>query len=123
MKKGDMPKVWERRKRSFTLGIPEFAKEIDAIEDEFKNDLWSAQHGRKIRFGKWGKVILPKLRELGISYKELEDDGTALPVSHYSIDYKRPAYYDDELKIITTILSCEGVRIEFEYEVLNSHLL
>lgn len=74
-------------------------------------------YGNYAQYFEVGRV--EALRELGVSYKELEDDGIALPVSHYSVDYKRPAYYDDELRVITKIMSCEGARIEFEYEVLN----
>ena len=40
-----------------------------------------------------GRVEL--LRSLGISYKELENAGYALPVVNMNINYKKPAYYDD----------------------------
>ena len=43
------------------------------------------------------------LRELGLSYKELEDQGIALPVKDYSVEFKRPAKYDDELIIKTDV--------------------
>ena len=59
------------------------------------------------------------LRELGISYKELEDDGILLPVSEYNVKYLKPAFYDDELRIVTTINERPGVRIRFEYRVYN----
>lgn len=74
-------------------------------------------YGNYAQYFEVGRV--EALRELGVSYKELEDDGIALPVSHYSVEYKRPAYYDDVLQVITTIVSCEGARIEFEYKVNN----
>jgi acyl-CoA thioester hydrolase len=57
------------------------------------------------------------LRGIGLSYKDLEDRGIGLPVSHYSIEYKRPAHYDDVLKVTTRLLSSEGARLFFEYEV------
>jgi len=59
------------------------------------------------------------LRELGVSYKELEDQGVGLPVQNYQITYKRPAYYDDLLTVLTRIRSCEGARIIFDYQVRN----
>ena len=37
------------------------------------------------------------LRELGVTYKQLEDDGIILPVLEYQIKYFKPAYYDEEL--------------------------
>lgn len=59
------------------------------------------------------------LRDLGVSYKELEDRGIGLPVRTYSITYKRPAYYDDLLTVSTLIESTDGPRIFFSYEVHN----
>ena len=61
------------------------------------------------------------LRDLGISYKELEDDGVLLPVAEFNIKYLKPALYDDELRIVTTIKEQPGVRIRFEYSVFNQH--
>jgi acyl-CoA thioester hydrolase len=60
------------------------------------------------------------LRELGFSYRTLEDSGILLPVLDFTIRYRRPAYYDDELTIRTTIPELPGARIKFDYEVLNA---
>lgn len=60
------------------------------------------------------------LRQLGISYRSLEDAGILLPVLDYSVRYRRPAYYDDELEIRTVITKLPQARIHFEYEVLNA---
>lgn len=59
------------------------------------------------------------LRSLGMSYKSLEDDGVMLPVSHFEVDYIRPAYYDDELAVTTAITELRGARLFFEYEIRN----
>ena len=59
------------------------------------------------------------LRALGISYRELEDEGTLLPVLDFSIKYIRPAYYDDELRIKVTIRELPTARIKFFYETYN----
>ena len=55
------------------------------------------------------------LRSLGISYRSLEDSGILLPVTEYQIKFYKPALYDDELIILTTIPSMPGARIRFEY--------
>ena len=60
------------------------------------------------------------LRKLGHSYKELEDSGVMLPVSHFEIDYLKPAYYDDELFVTTLIKELKGTRLFFEYEIHNA---
>ena len=64
-----------------------------------------------------GRVEL--LRSLGISYRELEEKGFALPVVSFEINYKKAAYYDDELTIRTTIKELPSARIEFYYEAFN----
>ncbi len=74
-------------------------------------------YGNYAQFLEVGRV--EALRESGVSYKELEDNGIALPVQNYQISYKRPAYYDDVLTIVTRIKKLEGARIVFDYEVFN----
>lgn len=59
------------------------------------------------------------LRELGFTYKKLEDDGILLPVLNYSVKYISPAYYDDLITVRTYIKSVPSARIHFEYEVYN----
>ena len=59
------------------------------------------------------------LREMGISYREMEDGGISLPVSEYKIKYIKPAFYDDQLLIKTQIREMPGVRIVFHYESYN----
>ena len=61
------------------------------------------------------------LRQLGVSYKDMEDGGISLPVLEYKIKYLKPAYYDDELIIKTSIKELPGVRIIFNYETYNQH--
>jgi acyl-CoA thioester hydrolase len=41
------------------------------------------------------------LRNLGISYKWMEESGIMLPVVSLNINYKKPARYDDLLKVKT----------------------
>ena len=66
-----------------------------------------------------GRVEL--LRSLGVTYKELEEMGFALPVVNLNINYKKPAYYDDELIIRTTIKEVPSAKITFYYEMLNTN--
>lgn len=59
------------------------------------------------------------LRQLGITYRELEEGGVMLPVLESHTKYLSPALYDDLLKISTTIREKPGVRIKFDYEIFN----
>lgn len=60
------------------------------------------------------------LRQLGFSYKELEQMGVMLPVLENHTKYFAPALYDDLLRIKTTIREKPGVRIRFHYEIYNA---
>lgn len=59
------------------------------------------------------------LRTLGMSYKEMEDNGILLPVYTFSVKYFKPAFYDDLLTIKTTIPKLPEARVLFEYETFN----
>jgi acyl-CoA thioester hydrolase len=60
------------------------------------------------------------IRQLGFSYKQMEDDGIALPVLEFSIKYFKPAFYDDELTIETTVIEIPKLRIHFIYKTFNA---
>lgn len=74
-------------------------------------------YGNYAQFFEVGRV--EALRSMGVSYKSLEDEGVMLPVSEYAVKYMSPAYYDDNLKIITYLTKLEGTRLFFEYEIFN----
>ena len=59
------------------------------------------------------------LRELGFSYKWMEQNNVHLPVINLNIDYKSPAYYDDVITVTTTLTKIPTFRIEFYYEIHN----
>jgi acyl-CoA thioester hydrolase len=58
-------------------------------------------------------------RSLGYTYKRLESEGIILPVVESSCKYIKPALYDEEVLIRTSVASQKGVRLEFKYEVLR----
>lgn len=59
------------------------------------------------------------LRQLGLTYKELESMGVMMPVLENHSRFIAPARYDDRLRIVTTLREKPGVRIKFEYEIYN----
>jgi acyl-CoA thioester hydrolase len=59
------------------------------------------------------------LRSLNFSYNELEKSGIMLPVLELQIKYVKPAFYDDEIVIETTIREIPKARIKFEYKTFN----
>jgi len=59
------------------------------------------------------------LRDLGISYKTLEEEGVLMPVLENWSKYILPAKYDDLLTIKLILKEMPAMRISFEYEVFN----
>jgi len=59
------------------------------------------------------------LRDMGFSYKWMEDNGIHLPVVELNIKYKAPARYDDVLTITTSLKKIPTYRIDFIYEIHN----
>ncbi|MEK6478328.1 thioesterase family protein [Catalinimonas sp. 4WD22] len=59
------------------------------------------------------------LRHLGMSYKELEDEGIMMPVLENHSYYHHPAVYDDLLSIEVSIKDIPSVKISFFYQIYN----
>lgn len=62
-----------------------------------------------------GRVEL--MRAKGSSYRELEESGIFIPVVHAQCDYRRPARYDDLLRLRTTLVLLTRVRLHFRYQL------
>lgn len=60
------------------------------------------------------------IRQLGISYSELEGKGLLLPVTDVQIKYIQPARYDDIIDIQLRIVDSSYLRVSFEYHVYRS---
>ncbi|MCX7666525.1 MAG: acyl-CoA thioesterase [Gemmataceae bacterium] len=59
------------------------------------------------------------LRDLGLTYREMEDKGFLLVLTKVDVKYKSPAYYDDILTVRTRLSRITPIRIEHTYEVLR----
>jgi len=65
-----------------------------------------------------GRVEL--FRAQGLRYRDMEDnDGILLVVSEANCRYSRPARYDDEVRIRTTLAVADPRMIRFKYEMFN----
>jgi acyl-CoA thioester hydrolase len=74
-------------------------------------------YGNYTQYFEVGRV--EALRQLGASYKEMEENGIMLPVYTCSLKYLKPAFYDDLLMIKTTIIKLPTAKITFDYEIFN----
>ena len=59
------------------------------------------------------------MRAMGLSYAELEDQGVLMPVTRYEIRYLYPAFYDEELTIVTEVRERPRARVTFHYVTYN----
>ena len=59
------------------------------------------------------------LRAAGHSYREMEKRGRGLVVVEALLNYRKPAYFDDELTLRTGLAELGKVSLRFDYEVLR----
>ncbi len=59
-------------------------------------------------------------RDMNIPYSEIEEQGVLMPVIDVAFRFIKPAYYDEELTIVTTVSLKRAVKMKFEYQMFNS---
>ena len=74
-------------------------------------------HGNYAQYFEVGRVEW--LRNKGVSYKWMEENGIMLPVVSLTMNYKKPARYDELLTLKTSLKNQASVKIEFDYELYN----
>lgn len=74
-------------------------------------------HGNYAQYFEVGRVEW--LRNKGVSYKWMEENGIMLPVVSLTMNYKKPARYDELLILKTILKKLTSVKIEFDYELYN----
>ncbi len=72
-------------------------------------------HANYLPWFEVGRTTL--LKEIGVPYRKLEEEGFRLPVLEVAAKYLRPALYDDTLEVVTTLAERPLLRIRLEYEV------
>lgn len=78
-------------------------------------------HANYLVYFEQGRTEL--LRTLGVSYKDIEDQGYYLVITRLQVRYKLPARYDDLLTLRTILARTTLVKIEHRYELLRDGLL
>ena len=59
------------------------------------------------------------IRQMGLDYKTMEEEGFAIAVVDAHVRYRTPARYDDELVIETRLLASRGAVVKFGYRILR----
>ncbi len=76
-------------------------------------------HGNYLPYFEIGRVEW--LRSHGVSYRWMEENGIGLPIASLTLNYKKPARYDELLTVRTTFKSQTSVKIDFDCEILNEN--
>lgn len=72
-------------------------------------------HSNYVRWFEIGRTEL--MRDMGIVYARLEQDGFYLPVTQLYCHYLAPARYDEIIQIETSISYFRRASIKFDYEI------
>jgi len=78
-------------------------------------------HSMHLVYFEQGRTEL--LRSRGLAYKDLEDQGFLLVLTHVEVRYRAPARYDELLTLRTTVERTTAVRIDHKYELLRDGTL
>ncbi|OBX26246.1 acyl-CoA thioester hydrolase [Gelidibacter algens] len=100
------------------MSIPLYSDEIELRVRYGETDqMGVVYHANYAQYFEVGRVEW--LRKFGVSYKQMEADGLMLPVIKLAIEFKKPALYDDLIKVKTQLVKLPSARIEFDYEITN----
>ena len=59
------------------------------------------------------------LRVNGLAYKDLEREGFYMVVAELHLKYRRPAYYDETLELVTECTKITAAKIEHSYKLIR----
>ncbi len=93
-------------------GITVIRRRVDYSETDQQSVVYHA------RYLVWLDVARTEhLRVTGMSYRDMEAAGFQLMVSDLSVRYRRPARYDDPIRVRTWVRAVESRRVSFGYAV------
>ncbi len=101
------------KKKSFTTSIVVRYCETDAMS--------YSHHSNYLKYYEVGR--LNWLKKLGFSYFKMEKNDIILAVVKSNITFRKPAFFEDKLKIKTTLLTPPSYSLEFQYEIFRDKIL
>ena len=72
-------------------------------------------HSNYLKYYEIGRLLW--LKNIGFSYKKLESQKIILPVVETKIKFRKPAFFDDDLILETTVTRPPSYSIEFNYTI------
>ena len=74
-------------------------------------------HSNYIRWFEEARIDF--MNQIGLTYKNMEEEGIISPVLEINCKYHRMMYFDDLATIKVRVSAYTGVRFVFEYEIFN----
>ena len=75
-------------------------------------------HANYLRLFEYGRTDF--LREIGCPYEEiLAEDGLNMPLVDIGMQFKKPARYGEQLKIVTFVQELKNVTVTIGYKIFN----
>lgn len=74
-------------------------------------------HSNYINFFEAARTEL--MREIGLTYAEVERRGVMMPILDVHIKYRQPALYDEVITVRASISQMPMARVNFDYEVIG----
>lgn len=59
------------------------------------------------------------IRAMGLTYRQMEEQGVLMPITSLHIDYRRPALYDDLLTVTSAVKEMPSRRLAIESQIHN----
>ncbi len=75
-------------------------------------------HGHYVSFLDDGRVAFGD-RFPAVSYGRLKDEGVAAPIVQLHLDYKAPFFFDEVMRIETTLHWTDALRLNFSYRIVK----
>ncbi|MEQ8909563.1 MAG: thioesterase family protein [Vicingaceae bacterium] len=75
-------------------------------------------YGNYAQYLEIGRVAA--MKKAGISYREMEEQGVAMPVRDMHITYRKAAKYDDEIEIRCQVKEMPSAKMIFYYQIYRA---
>jgi len=77
-----------------------------------------AYYGNYLEYFEVGRAEM--MRERGLTYKQIEENGYHMPVAEAFVKYKSPAFYDELLEIETKVELLPKLRVHIDHQIKSA---
>jgi acyl-CoA thioester hydrolase len=77
-----------------------------------------AYYGNYLEYFEVGRAEM--MRERGLTYKQIEENGYHMPVAEAFVKYKSPAFYDELLEIETKVELLPKLKVHIDHQIKSA---